>query len=71
MAIALAEAEKYEILERIGNSNQMHNCCSRLCYSNLLVYRVRLLWHHSQSQAEKRWICKSLGDCFKLIMNDR
>lgn len=56
MAIALAEADKYEVLERIGKA--MIVCISLSAQSNL-ASRLRFLWNHSEGQTQDRWIRKS------------
>jgi len=52
MAIALAEADKYEVLERIGNY------WSDLFRNPLDAdpgFRLWFLWNHPKGQAEERW----------------
>lgn len=55
MAIALAEAEKYEVLERIGNC-QCDPFCNRLAADP--VSRLWFFWNHPKGQAEERWTGK-------------
>lgn len=55
MAIALAEADKYEVLERIGKSIMASIILS--AESNH-ASRLRFLWDHSEGQTEDRWIRK-------------
>jgi hypothetical protein len=69
MAIALAEADKYEILDKIGeldhdSSIEYYFCSSLTSFS----IRLRFLWDHSQSQAEDRRIreCSALVSCCNL-----
>jgi hypothetical protein len=59
MAIALAEADKYEVLEKIGRCSILSALASAAYYTNTVATRLRLLWHHSQSEAEKRRLRKS------------
>lgn len=55
MAIALAEADKYEVLERIGTGI---TAPVPLCSESNHVSRLRFLWNHSEGQTEERWIRK-------------
>jgi len=52
MAIALAEADKYEVLERIGNYPS-DPFCNRLDADP--GFRLWFLWNHPEGQAEERW----------------
>lgn len=68
MAIALAEADKYEILDKIGKLCAfMTQVIFSMFKTNLMYsFRLRFLRDHSQSQEEVRWIRKCstlLGSC--------
>lgn len=56
MAIALAEADKYEVLERIGKAII---ACIPLSAQFNRASRLRFLWNHSEGQTQDRWIRKS------------
>lgn len=58
MAIALAEADKYELLERIG----MVSVLPPLVTSMLIRFRMWFFWHNSESQTEDRWLRKTSPD---------
>jgi hypothetical protein len=60
MAIALAEADKYEILDKIGMLFLLMTQFIFYMFKTNLIYsfRLRFLRDHSQSQAEVRWIRK-------------
>ena len=61
MAIALAEADKYEILDKIGKFNFLSCSCYFVCLHEtncIYLYRLRFIRNHSQSQAQDRWIRK-------------
>lgn len=60
MAIALAEADKYEILDKIGRFCAFVTQFIFYMFKTNLMYsfRLRFLRDHSQSQAEVRWIRK-------------
>jgi hypothetical protein len=54
MAIALAEADKYEILDKIGKSTLVSVELSFFSFETNYTYlfRLRFLRNHSQSQAQ-------------------
>lgn len=58
MAIALAEADKYEILEKIGRLHNVLQCP----VSNANSCRLWIIWYHSKGQAKVRWIRKLAWD---------
>ncbi|KAK5807327.1 hypothetical protein VI817_001585 [Penicillium citrinum] len=61
MAIALAEADKYEILEKIGMLKLALKPCVCSMILTISYYRMRFLRDHSQGEAKDRWIRECLS----------
>lgn len=63
MAIALAEADKYEILEKIGRLLHLQLIPPAWEADGFVPLRVWFIRHNSQSEEENRWLRELPSTC--------